>query len=378
MALFAAPDLTPADVAALDRIAEIRAEVGMFAQPAHRWTGSLARVQRAINAQSSNAIEGHNVGLDDALRIGDGQLPERSSHLDAAALTGFRDAMDYLLALARDDAYSYDVGSIRALHRLMTKPYRDALVELDLLGKPGHDDPRPGLWRRAGIRVTDRDGGTAYEGPPAAEVPELVAELVGNLNSPTDTPPIVRAAMAHLNYVSIHGHADGNGRMSRAVQTLVLARGAGDLAPEFVGVEEWLAGNRDAYYAALSATRRTWTPGRPALKWVRFCLKAHLEQAQLVLRRAQTARKLGERIAELVATARLPERAETALMEAAQGRSITNASYRQQLGDASVTNAKAAADFRRMVDLELLVMRGSGRGAYYEAGPKLDRPATPT
>ncbi|MBA3743547.1 hypothetical protein [Sporichthya sp.] len=93
------------------------------AAPAYRWTGSLARVQRAVNAQSSNAIEGHNVELADALRVQDGQPTERAVALDAVALEGFRDAMNYLLALARDESFTYDVGSIRALHRIMTERY---------------------------------------------------------------------------------------------------------------------------------------------------------------------------------------------------------------------------------------------------------------
>lgn len=373
MPLFDAPDLSAGDRGMLDRIAEIRAEVGMFVQPAHRWTGSLARVQRARNARASSAIEGHNVALEDALRIGDGLLPEQASVLDEAALAGFREAMNYLIQLARDESYAYDVGSLRAIHRLMTLPYRDKLVELELLGRRGYQDPRPGLWRRAGISVTDESDGVAFEGPPATEVPGLMNELVEALHNPRHDSAIVCAAMAHLNLVSIHPFADGNGRMSRAAQTLVLARTTRDLAPEFVGVEEWLAGHRTAYYAALSDTRTSWQPERTASGWVRFCLEAHLGQAEVVLRRAKQARVLGERIAEQVATDGLPERVETALLEVAQGRSITNAGYRQQLGDAGVTQNKAAGDLRRMVDLGLLRAHGAGRGSYYIAGPKIDR-----
>jgi Fic family protein len=373
MALFDAPALSPGDQRVLDRIAEIRAEVGMFVQPAHRWTGSLARVQRARNAQASSAIEGHNVALEDALRIQDGLLPEQASALDEAALLGFRDAMNYLIQLARDESYAYDIGSLRAIHRLMTLPYRNKLVELELLGRRDHQDPRPGLWRRAGISVTDDSYGVAFEGPPVTEVPLLMDELVEVLNNPRHDSAIVCAAMAHLNFVSIHPFADGNGRMSRAVQTLVLARTTRDLAPEFVGVEEWLAGHRKAYYGALSDTRTSWQPERSASGWVRFCLEAHLGQAEVVLRRTKQARVLGERIADEVAGAGLPERTETALLEVAQGRSITNAGYRQQLGDTGITQNKAAGDLRRMVDLGLLRAHGAGRGSYYTAGARIEK-----
>lgn len=369
--LFVAPDLTGVELDLLQRIKEIRAQVGMFAAPAHRWTGSLARLQRAVNAQSSNAIEGHTVELADALRVQDGQPTDRAAVLDAAALEGFRDAMDYLLALARDESYVYDVGSIRALHRIMTGRYRDKLVELKLLDRPGHQDSRPGLWRRGGIRVTNDEGGTAYEAPTLAEVSALMAEFVESLNGAGDLPPIVAAAMAHLNLVGIHPFADGNGRMSRALQVLVLAREGAELAPEFLSIEEWLAHNRAAYYSALAATRVRWTPARSARGWVRFCLRAHYEQALRVLDRARRARTVGELVAGLMADTRLPERTETALLEAAEGRAVTNASYRQQLGEATVTQNAAAGDLRRLVDAGLLAQQGSGRGAHYVAGPRL-------
>jgi Fic family protein len=369
--LFAAPELTGVERDLLERIADLRAEVGMFAAPAFRWTGSLARLQRAVNAQSSNAIEGHHVELTDALRVQDGRPTERAATLDAVALEGFRDAMSYLLALARDESYTYDVGSIRALHRIMTERYRDLLVELKLLGRAGHQDPWPGLWRRRGMRVSADDGGTAYEAPPLDEVPALMVELVDSLNNPGGLAPIVGAAMAHLNLVSIHPFADANGRMSRALQALVLARDGAELAPEFLSIEEWLADNRAAYYAALAATRVRWAPERSARDWVRFCLRAHHEQALRVRDRALRARAIGERVAALVAETTLPERTETALLEAAEDRTVTNASYRQQLGDETVTQNAAAGDLRRLVDAGFLIQQGRGRGAHYLAGPRL-------
>ncbi|MCK9899146.1 Fic family protein [Frankia sp. Cpl3] len=60
--------------------------------------------------------------------------------------------------------------------------------------------------------------------------------------------------MAHLHLVSIHPWADGNGRMSRSLQTLMIAR-EGVLAPEFSSIEAWLGrpGNTWEYYRELAA-----------------------------------------------------------------------------------------------------------------------------
>lgn len=101
-----------------------------------------------------------------------------------------------------------------------------------------------------------------------------MAELLEWLNAgDLSTPLYVRAAMAHLNLVSIHPWRDGNGRMSRCLHTLLLARD-GVLAPEFSSIEEWIGtstANTGRYYNALQTTRATWDPDADAHDWVRFC-----------------------------------------------------------------------------------------------------------
>jgi Fic family protein len=105
-----------------------------------------------------------------------------------------------------------------------------------------HDlDKSPGQYRRGEIFVHDDERNViVYEGPDYKLVPELMGELVAS--GAEQCPVFVRAAMAHLNLVMIHPFRDGNGRMVRALQTLVLAREQ-ILAPEFSSIEEWLGRN---------------------------------------------------------------------------------------------------------------------------------------
>jgi Fic family protein len=106
---------------------------------------------------------------------------------------------------------------------------------------------RPGLWRTGAIYVRNDDTGMiVYEGADVESVPALMHDLVTLLNEDNDTPVMVRAAMAHLNLVMIHPFRDGNGRMARALQTLILAR-EGILSPVFCSIEEYLGRNRQAY-----------------------------------------------------------------------------------------------------------------------------------
>ena len=62
-----------------------------------------------------------------------------------------------------------------------------------------------------------------YEGPDATIVPALIDELILQINDAANINSTIRGAMAR-NPTMIHLFKDGNGRMARALQTLVLAR----------------------------------------------------------------------------------------------------------------------------------------------------------
>lgn len=318
------------------------------ARPA-RWDRPMRRELEARNAQQSNAIEGHVVTVDDALAAGEGR-PMEADPVDAAAVQGYRRAMNFALT----DFAQFDLGRILAVHFMMTE----------------HDPVAwPGRWRAGSVQVTDRVQGIAvYEGPPAVLVPDLMEALVEQLNS-TDGSPLVRAAIAHLNLVKIHPFRDGNGRCSRALQTAVLGR-AGIVAPAFASIEEYLGLHTNEYYTALAdAGGPYWQPDRDITSWIRFCLRAHFEQAQLVARDRVEAAALWAALEALRERAGLPERLSNALFNAARGQRIDNAAYRESAPDVSAN--LASRDLRAAVDAGLLATRGSKRGTSYVAGPPL-------
>ena len=84
--------------------------------------------------------------------------------------------------------------------------------------------------------------------------------LSESLSKPSADDPLVRGAMAHLNLVMIHPFRDGNGRMARALQTMVLAQDQ-VVEPTFSSIEEWLGNNTQDYYDVLAATGHgAWPP----------------------------------------------------------------------------------------------------------------------
>jgi Fic family protein len=357
--VYQTPELQPAEQAALRAIDDVRRQLRYGVAQPRRWVGSMRRVLAARAIQGSNSIEGFNVSVEDAVAAVDGEEMSDAGQEDAQAVSGYRRAMTYVIHLAHDDHFEYSAALIRALHFMMTEHSLDA---------------SPGRWRPGPIWVrNEASGETVYEAPGHAEVPALVDELVAELSSDGGVPAVVRAAMAHLNLVMVHPFRDGNGRMARCLQTLVLARNQ-DLAQELISIEEYLGRNTSRYYQVLAEVGRgEWSPGNDARPWLRFCLEAHYVQAESVLRRLRESAEMWGRIEDLRLAGRLPERATAALFDAALGLRIRNSSYRAQLrgwGE-DISNQVATTDLRAMVNAGLLRPHGRNRGAYYDAAQPL-------
>ena len=357
--LFTAPPLDEREVAVLDEIDELKKQLRYSLVEPRRWSGSLRKLSLARAIQGSNSIEGYEAELDDAAAIALGEEPLDAAEETRLALEGYRDAMTYVLQLAGDDFFSYSDQLVRSLHFMMTKH--------DL--KAGR-----GLWRPGQIFVHDERTGTiVHEGPEADRVPGLMDELIGSLRGAPEDPPLIQAAMAHLNLVMIHPFRDGNGRMARCLQSLVLARSR-ILAPQFMSVEEYLGANTPAYYAVLAEVGGgSWQPARDVRPWIRFMLVAHRRQAATLLRRVRESEQLWLALEDLAGRRMLPPRSVNALFDAAIGLRIRNATYRaifEEPGEA-ITDATASRDLKAMVDSGLLVPHGAKRGRFYSASPEL-------
>ena len=174
--------------------------------------------------------------------------------------------------------------------------------------------------------------------------------------------------MAHLNLTMIHPFRDGNGRMARALQTLVLARD-GLLHPVFSSIEEWLGKNTQEYYLVLAQTGHgKWKPEGSAHTWLRFCLNAHYQQAATLIRRNDEYSRLFEKVSKELESAGMPERASVSIFDTALGFRLTNARYRS---DAEVAELTATRDLKRLAEAGFLIPMGEKRGRTYRAADLL-------
>jgi Fic family protein len=301
----------------------------------------------------TNSIEGINVTLDDAIAVVDGEVPVTADAENRAALQGYWNAMTYIVQLSKDTSYLHNEHTIKSLHYMM--------LGYDL-GK------NPGRWRPGAVHVTNTaTGKIVYEGPDVSLVQRLMNELVAYLNAPSDQV-LVKAAMAHLNLTMIHPFSDGNGRMARALQTMVLSR-EGILDPRFSSIEEYIGDHSSDYYEVLAEVGQgAWHPDRDPLPWIRFCLVAHYRQARNLLRRIADIGKLWKGLEEETRKRKLNERVVSALADAAIGLRVRNPMYRTQT---NVSNQVAKYDLKRLADEGLLIPKGEKKGRYYLAGERV-------
>jgi Fic family protein len=354
--LFGTPDPDLEDQHVIAEIHDVRASLADFLRVPKRWNGLLRRASTARAIQGSNTIEGYTISEEDAVAAVDDEPPLTADAATWAEIVAYRRVLTYVLNVATEPGFVIDDVVLRSMHFM--------LLEHDLSTSPGR-------YRTNEIFVRDdRRGVNVYAGPDGDAVPALMRTLSESLSAPTSDAPLVRGAMAHLNLVMIHPFRDGNGRMARALQTMVLAQDQ-VVEPTFSSIEEWLGNNTQDYYDVLAATGRgTWQPGNDTSLWVRFNLRAHHMQAQTMRRRFDEAETQWRRIDELLGAHKLNDRVGAALFDALLGLRVTRPSYVKLT---ELDERTATRDLVHAAELGVLEARGERRGRYYVAGEPLRR-----
>lgn len=356
--LFPTPDLSPDDDRVLDEIDSMRHELRHRLRTVPtKWTEGLRKYLTADAVAASNSIEGFRVSTVDVADLMEGERDVEVSEENREETLAYQRMMTYIQTLHDVEDFTYGKGLLNGLH-WMLQGHR-------------HTATRPaGQWRRGPVYVTDaRDPSiAAYTAPDACDVPGLMAELVDWLNADDGTHPLVRAAMAHLHLVSIHPWSDGNGRMSRSLQTLVIAR-EGVLASEFSSIEAWLGrpGNTWEYYRELGARGSTYRPAQDVSSWIRFNLVAYHQQAQTVRNRLERSGCVWATLAAFTESEGFDERVVSALHEVAMNGHVRRLRYEHAEG---LSTQQAQRDLRDLVAAGALESVGRTRARYYTAGPR--------
>jgi Fic family protein len=354
--LYSTPQLDANDLGVLKALDELREKLRHRINLSKRWTGSLRRLALARAIQGSNSIEGHNVSTTDAVAAVMNDEPTEANSEDWNAVTGYRQAMGLVLQIADDQTVLCSAELLRSLHFMII----------------GQDQRKnPARWRSGLIYVRDdKKNLVVYEGPEADLVPSLMDEFVHSLNSLDNAPVLVRAAMAHLNLVLIHPFSDGNGRTARCLQSLILARN-GVLGAEFCSIEDYLGKNTPDYYDALAAVSKgKWNPLNDSKPFVRFCLKAHYQQANFLIAWEKCLERTWDVLEREIEKRSLPDRSIFGLSDAVFAGSIRNSGYRRV---AEISELSASRDLKLLVEAGLLIPVGEKRGRSYKLTPKFKK-----
>jgi Fic family protein len=236
----------PGEIAAWDPSfpAGLAADAGRveaaLAALARRGVGALLWPLLRTEAIASSRIEGLRITNE---RLARAALDEGDDAL-ARSVLGNLDALRRALDLAHGPIA---VPTIIELHRALLAGTRDAGIAGRIRGTQNwiggrHPNPR----------------GAAFTPPPEAEVPRLLDDLC-RFCERDDLPPSLQAAIAHVQFETIHPFADGNGRVGRALVHVVLHRreligdDRGEPVPPPLSLA--LAADPEGYVAGLTAFR---------------------------------------------------------------------------------------------------------------------------
>lgn len=298
-------------------------------------------------AQTSSRIEGTQTGIDEALMPEEQIQPEKRD--DWREVRNYIDAVNTAIAELKDLPLS---------NRLLKRTH-----EILMRGVRG-EHKQPGEFRASqnwigGSNLTD-----AVFIPPHPEgVPELMGDLEKFWHNETITVPhLIRVAISHYQFETIHPFLDGNGRIGRLLIPLYLVS-HGLLAKPSLYLSDFFERNRASYYDALMRVRVS----NDLIHWIRFFLNGM----------AETAAKGRDVFRQILALRTEVEHAALALgKRAANARQALNLLYRKPIISAadleqalSISTPTANAlihDFERLGILKEITGQQRGRAYVFE------------
>jgi Fic family protein len=155
-------------------------------------------------------------------------------------------------------------------------------------GRSGMATIRVGAWRDDSTGPMEVVSGPVgkehvhFVAPPAARVPKEMKAFLDWFNTAADIDPVLKAALAHLWFVTIHPLDDGNGRIARAIADMALARS--ENSPQrFYSMSAQIRQERAAYYAMLEHTQNQTMDVTAWMEWFLGCLRRAIDGAQTTL-----------------------------------------------------------------------------------------------
>jgi Fic family protein len=203
--------------------------------------------------------------------------------------------------------FGLDIGGLTAADRHVegvvemmldaTEKYTEPLTEERLFGwhaamfptgRSGMKRITVGGWRddmSGPMQVVSGPAGRErvhYEAPPAPRLASEMKAFLDWFNGEPAIDPVLKAAVAHLWFVTVHPFDDGNGRIARTIADMALARSEGT-AQRFYSMSAQIRQERNAYYDILERTQKGDLDVTAWLEWFLGCLDRAFEGAERTL-----------------------------------------------------------------------------------------------
>ena len=307
---------------------------------------ALRHIATIESIGSSTRIEGSRLSDREVERLLADLEIRKFSTRDEQEVAGYADVMETIHASWPDIPLTEN--HIKQLHR-------------DLLRHSDKDERHRGEYKtlRNDVGAFDTDGkmvGVVFETATPFDTPRRMTELVDWLRETRERQslhPLLIVAIFTVVFLEIHPFQDGNGRLSRALTTLLLLQAGYAYAP-YSSLESVIEANKEGYYLSLRQTQGTLRTDAPDWQpWLAFFLRA------LQVQKLRLAAKV-ER--EKTAIAALPELAVRILDHVRDHGRVTT---RDMVREAGASPNTLKATFTSLVAKGLLTRHGGGRSTWY-------------
>lgn len=339
--------ITPEILALIAKIDEFKGAWRALGTLAPERLSALRRVATIESIGSSTRIEGSKLTDREVEQLLANLEIKRFDTRDEQEVAGYAEVMDVVFSAWQDIPFTENY--IKQLHQILLK----------------HSDKD--TWHRGqyktntnSVAAFNEHGeqiGIVFQTASPFDTPRLMTELVSWVNAQRESQllhPLLIAAIFVVVFLETHPFQDGNGRISRALTTLMLLQ-AGYAYVPYSSLESVIELNKEAYYLALRQTQGTIRTDAPNWQpWLVFFLRSLAEQVRRLEKKVER---------EKLVLASLPELSLQIVEFAREHGRVTMMDAIKLTGGSRNT---LKVHFRNLVERGYLNQQGSGRGVWYE------------
>ncbi|HZM05033.1 MAG TPA: Fic family protein [Candidatus Saccharimonadales bacterium] len=227
-----------------------------------------------------------------------------------------------------------------------------------------------GAWRSAEIGPMQVVSGPMgrervhFEAPSAERLEEEVSAFLKWFEAKNEIDPVLKAGIAHFWFVTIHPFEDGNGRISRAIADMALARAEGTAA-RFYSMSRQIEAEKKTYYLNLEQSQKGGADITSWLEWFLGCLGRAVAEAEKCLAKVLQKAKIWDAVNTRLAVNERQRKVLNRLLDGFEGK-LSTSKYAKLARCSSDT---ALRDIKSLLEGGLLVQEaGGGRNTSYRLG----------